>query len=93
MLLHCSILIVPGVVVSKHLLRILCVYYTSKICFLFKILGFPSVFVKAFVALEEKLTLVNLCGVRGCLLTYPGRTILFHLICFCNILTPVITPC
>lgn len=52
-------------------------YYTSKICFLFKILGFPSVFVKAFVALEEKLTLLNLCRVMGCLLTYPGRTTFF----------------
>jgi len=37
--------------------------------FLFKILGFPSVFVKGFFALEEKFTLINLCGAMGYLLT------------------------
>lgn len=71
----------------------MCVLYLEYYFFLFKVLSFPCIFVKAFVALDKKITPVNVGGMVGCLLTYPGRIIFFQMICFYNILEPMISPC
>lgn len=50
----------------------MCVLYL-KICFLFEILEFPSVLVTGRKIYSDK-------SPMGCLLTFPGRTVFFHMI-------------